>query len=175
MRTTKPLKPGQKGTKEVELLLEKRLREVERTARSEADRARNQAIGALSFFALVLSIIGFFGGSALVKSWAREASGSRIEEILPEYKAKLANAVEDANASRGQAVNDANATKKALGEVSRIRSQITSGEFPGDIAANQNSWGKCQWVDFTEEQVGLALERIGLENTPGYGCPTVPS
>lgn len=157
--------------KEFELLLEKKLREVERIARSEADRARNQAIGALSFFALVLSIVGFFGGSVLVRSWAREAATARIDQVVPDYTAKLDRVLEAAGHSSKVAQDNALAARQASGEVAKVRDRIGSGVFPGDLAANGNRWGECQWIDFSEDKVGLAIERLGREGSPDYGCP----
>lgn len=150
--------------KEFELLLEKKLREIERTIRSEADRARNQAIGALGFFALVLSVVGFFGGSALVKLWARDAATTRIEKFVPQYTSLLQAAAKQAKA-------DAGAARQASKEIAIIKDLMGSGEFTGDLAVSGNRWGECQWVDFSEEHVGKALERLGRGGVPDFGCP----
>lgn len=55
---------------------------VEKRAAELADRARNQVLGVLTVFAVILSLIGALGGSALLRAYA-EQEAKKIVEATP--------------------------------------------------------------------------------------------
>lgn len=81
-----------------------------------------------------------------------------------------------------------NALKKAEDSITQMQKQLlTLGEalqikptevtmqrnlvLMQNLSAEHNTWGSCVWYDFTAEQTGSALERLGRNRPPDFGCP----